>query len=57
MNTFDGDWVWIDPPFGTRRYGIRILGNVGICTETNAPKYYNVGDVMLNIEALWDFAW
>jgi len=43
----DGEWAWrTGRPAGVGKYSFRLNGNVGVCTRTNAPAFFSVGQVM-----------
>src|SRR5689334_19797719 len=49
----DGEWAWrVGRPAGVGEYSFRMNGNVGVCTRTNAPTFFAVGQVMFVLTAV-----
>ena len=51
---FDGHWVLFSAkPFLPEIYSFRLARGAGVCTRTNAPGVYDVGDLIFQVEAAW----
>ncbi|GAA4607971.1 hypothetical protein BJY16_006609 [Actinoplanes octamycinicus] len=46
----DGEWAWrVGRPAGAGEYSFRLRGKVGVCTRTNAPAVFTVGQVIFEL--------
>jgi hypothetical protein len=51
---FNGHWILFSAkPFLPETYSFRVTDGEGICTKTNAPGVYDVGDLIFQVKDTW----
>jgi hypothetical protein len=51
---FNGHWILFSAkPNLPEIFSYRVTDGVGVCTNTNAPGVFKVGDVIFRVETVW----
>jgi hypothetical protein len=51
---FDGQWTLFSAePYLPELFAYHVTGGMGICTKTNAPGVFDIGDVIFQIAEVW----
>jgi hypothetical protein len=52
---FNGYWTLFSAqPYLPETFAYHVTACTGVCTKTNAPRVFNVGDVIFQVDAVWN---